>query len=89
MNEQLDLAPGRGKILGSSWGRQTIKTDLDDVESNRGGCEYAKGYNYNYGTSTPRAEKVNIVDRFDGNVFGGSQSVIPLYIYRRGCLDLF
>jgi hypothetical protein len=34
-------------------------------------------------------EKVNKVDRFDWNVFGGSQSIVPLYIYRGGGLDLF
>jgi hypothetical protein len=26
---------------------------------------------------------------FDWDVFGGSQSVVPLYIYRGGGLDLF
>jgi hypothetical protein len=28
-------------------------------------------------------------NRFDWNVFGGSQSAVPLYIYREGGLDLF
>jgi hypothetical protein len=38
---KLDVASERGKILGLSWGRQT---DLDDVESNRGGGGYAESY---------------------------------------------
>jgi hypothetical protein len=37
------------------------RTDLDDVESNRGGGAYAEGYNLNYATSTPRTGKVNKV----------------------------
>jgi hypothetical protein len=43
LNGQLDLVPGRGKILRLGVGR-TPKMDLDDVESNRGGGD-AKRYN--------------------------------------------
>jgi hypothetical protein len=45
LSGQLDLAPGRGKILWSSWGRGSYKTDLDDIESNRGRGGYAESYN--------------------------------------------
>jgi hypothetical protein len=37
------------------------RTNLDDVESNRGEGGYVEGYNQNYATYTPRAEKVNKV----------------------------
>jgi hypothetical protein len=34
-------------------------------------------------TPTPRAEMINkVINWFDWNVFGGSQSVIPIYIYK-------
>jgi hypothetical protein len=45
LDEQLDLAPGRGEILGSSWIGRPPKTDLDDVESNRDGGGYVEDYN--------------------------------------------
>jgi hypothetical protein len=45
LDGQLNLAPGRGEIVGSSWDRQATKTDLDDVESNRGGGGYVEDYN--------------------------------------------
>jgi hypothetical protein len=69
-----------------SWGRLGVgrppKIDLDDVESNRGRGGYAKNYNYDYFTSTPRAGIVNEVNWFGWNLFEGSQSVVPLHIYR-------
>jgi hypothetical protein len=30
-----------------------------------------------------------VIDWFNWNMFRGSQSVVPLYIYREGGLDLF
>jgi hypothetical protein len=39
------LPLGRGKIIGLSWVRRPLKTDLDDVKSNKGGGGYAEGYN--------------------------------------------
>jgi hypothetical protein len=42
---------------------RSSKTDLDDVESNRGGG-YAESYNYGYATSTSRAGIVKKVNWF-------------------------
>jgi hypothetical protein len=41
----VDLASGRGKILGSFRVDRSPKTDLDDIESNRGEGRYAISYN--------------------------------------------
>jgi hypothetical protein len=73
--DEVNLALRRGKILGST---SHPRTDLDDVESNRGRGGYAEGYNYV--TSTHRAGKVNKIDMFDWNVFVSfSIGRTPLY----------
>jgi hypothetical protein len=42
---QLDLAPGRGKVLGRLGVGRPLKTDLDDIESNMDEGGYAEGCN--------------------------------------------
>jgi hypothetical protein len=44
LNGQLDLALG-GVSYGRLWVGRPPKTDLDDIESNRGGGGYAESYN--------------------------------------------
>jgi hypothetical protein len=39
------LSPWRGRFYGRLGVGRLTKTDLDDVELNRGGCGYAKRYN--------------------------------------------
>jgi hypothetical protein len=55
------LPPPRGNILGHLGVDGPSKSDLDGIESNRGGGGYAEGYNQNYATSTPRAGTIKKV----------------------------
>jgi hypothetical protein len=58
------ILPQRGvRSLGRFGVGRSSKTDLDDVESNRGGG-YAESYNYGYATSTSRAGIVKKVNWF-------------------------
>jgi hypothetical protein len=61
--------------------------NLDDVESNMGGCGYTKSYNYNYATSTTRAGMINKVIGSIGMCSVFSIGRTPSYI--GGGLDLF